>query len=306
MNFSNSPSLRALGFIIFGATMVSFTSVFVELAHVGPTVSAFYRMLFGGVILLVISLIRRDRLWFGIKSLWIPFLCAFLFSLDLFFWHRSINFVGPGLATILGNMQVFFVAILAVWFLKEKLGWRLIVAIPFAVLGLFLIIRTGWGQQGGEVKLGVLYGLLTAISYALYILTLRRSQSEEQKLKYSLFANMAWISLMSAAMLGVTVWIEPHAHFGIPDLQTWGALIGLGIMGQVLGWVFISKGLPDVNASVAGLALLLQPALAFMWDILFFGRPTTALEYVGAAVVLAAIYLGSSRRKKKKKAKKAS
>lgn len=303
MNLFDSSSLKALGFIFFGAAMVSFTSVFVELAHVGPTVSAFYRMFFGGVILLIISLIRKDQLWFGMKSLLIPFLCAFLFSLDLFFWHRSINFVGPGLATILGNMQVFFVAILAVWFLKEKLGWRLIVAIPFAVLGLFLIVRTGWGQQGGEVKLGVFYGLLTALSYAFYILTLRKSQSAGLKLRYSIFANMAWISLMASVLLGITVWIEPQAHFGIPDLQTWGALLGLGIVGQVLGWVFISKGLPDVNASVAGLALLLQPALAFMWDILFFDRPTTALEYVGAAIVLVAIYLGSSRRKKKEKNK---
>jgi len=278
--------------------MVSFTSVFVELANVGPTVSAFYRMLFGGIILLAVTVIRSDRLWLGAKSLLIPFLCAFLFSLDLFFWHRSINYVGPGLATILGNMQVFFVAALAVWFLKEKLGWRLMVAIPVAVLGLFLIVRTGWGASGGRVEMGVFYGLLTALSYAFYILTLRKSQSSGQKLRYSLFANMAWISLLSALILGITVMVEPHAQFDIPDMQTWGALLGLGVMGQVLGWVFISKGLPHVNASVAGLSLLIQPALAFMWDILFFGRPTTALEYLGAVIVLGAIYLGSTQNKK--------
>lgn len=295
---NSGVSLRAIGYIIFGAAMVSFTSVLVELANVGPTVSAFYRMLFGGVILLGITVIKSDRLWFGIKSLAIPFVCAFLFSMDLFFWHRSINFVGPGLATILGNMQVFFVAILAVIFLKEKLGWRLLVAIPFAVIGLFMIVRTGWGEQGGAVEMGVFYGLLTALSYALYILTLRKSQSAGYKLRFSLIPNMMWISLMSAAILGITVVIEPGAHFAIPDLQTWAALIGLGIMGQVLGWVSISKGLPHVNASVAGLALLLQPALAFGWDILFFDRPTTLLEYVGAVIVLAAIYLGATKMKK--------
>ncbi|TYP93439.1 Threonine/homoserine efflux transporter RhtA [Fodinibius salinus] len=299
MDYSeSSPPLRALAYIIFGAAMVSFTSVLVEVAHVGATATAFYRMFFGGIILFGITLVRGDRIWLGIKSLGIPLLCAFLFSLDLFFWHRSINFVGPGLATILGNMQVFFVALFAVWFLKEKLGWRLMVAIPFAVLGLFLIVRTGWGQQGGAVKLGVLYGLLTALSYALYILILRKSQTTGQKLQYSLIPNMAWVSLLSALLLGITVLVEPHAHFVIPDLQTWGALIGLGIMGQVLGWVCISKGLPKVDASIGGLALLLQPALALMWDILFFGRPTTALEYVGAAVVLGAIYLGSTKSKK--------
>lgn len=294
-----TPSLRAIGYIIFGAAMVSFTSVLVELTNVGPTVSAFYRMFFGGLILLGITVAKRDRLWFGIKSLGIPFVCALLFSMDLFFWHRSINFVGPGLATILGNMQVFFVAVLAVLFLKEKLGWRLLVAIPFAVVGLFMIVQTGWGQEGGRVEMGVLYGLLTALSYALYILTLRKSQSAGYKLRYSLIANMMWISLMSAAILATTVFVEPGAHFGIPDSQTLWALIGLGIAGQVLGWVFISKGLPHVNASVAGLALLLQPALAFMWDILFFNRPTTMLEYVGAAIVLGAIYLGATKKKGK-------
>lgn len=298
MTNSNSSSIRAVGFIVFGGAMVSFTSVFVELAHTGPTASAFYRMLFGGIILLGISLARGERLWYGMKSLAIPFVCAFLFSLDLFFWHRSIIFVGPGLATILGNMQVFFVALIAVLFMGEKLSWRLKLAIPFAVLGLFLIVRTGWGEQGGQVKMGVVYGLLTALSYALYILTLRKSQSSGQKLRYSLIANMAWISLLAALLLGISVWIEPQARFAIPDLQTWGALLGLGIMGQVVGWVFISKGLPRVDASVAGLALLLQPALAFMWDILFFGRSTTALEYVGAAIVLAAIYLGSTQKEK--------
>lgn len=289
--------MRAIGFIVFGAAMVSFTSVFVELAHTGPTTSAFYRMFFGGIILLALSIGRGDRLWYGFKSLAIPFLCAFLFSLDLFFWHRSILYVGPGLATILGNMQVFFVALIAVLFLGEKLNWRMKLVIPFAVAGLFLIVRTGWGEHGGDVKFGVLYGLLTAFSYALYILTLRKSQSAGYKLKYSLIANMAWISLISALILGVTVWIEPHSGFGIPDLQSWGSLIALGVMGQVLGWVSISKGLPDVNASIAGLSLLLQPALAFMWDILFFNRSTTTLEYVGVAIVLAAIYIGSTSQK---------
>ena len=293
----SQTSLRAIGYIIFGAAMVSFTSVLVELTNVGPTVSAFYRMFFGGLILLVITVAKRDHLWFGLKSLGIPLVCALLFSMDLFFWHRSINFVGPGLATILGNMQVFFVALLAVLFLKEKLGWRLLVAIPFAVVGLFMIVRTGWGEEGGQVEMGVLYGLLTALSYALYILTLRKSQSAGHKLRYSLITNMMWISLMSAAILGLTVFFEPGAHFGIPDYQTLWALIGLGVAGQVLGWVFISKGLPHVNASVAGLALLLQPALAFMWDILFFDRPTTSLEYIGATIVLGAIYLGATKNK---------
>lgn len=293
MNTSSlSSPARALLYIIIGSSMVSFTSVFVELAHVGPTVSAFYRVLFGGLILMTISLIRSDQLWLGIKSLALPFGCAFFFSLDLFFWHRSIEFVGPGLATILGNMQVFFVALFAVWFLREKLSWRLMISIPVAIFGLFLIVRTGWGQHDGAIKLGVLYGLLTAISYAGYVLFLRKSRPGRNQQSFSIFANMGWISLLAALLLGMSAVVEGSSLL-IPDLQTWGALLGLGIMGQVCGWVLISKGLPDVDATIGGLAILMQPALAFLWDILFFSRPTTPLEYLGGVIVLAAIYLGS-------------
>ncbi|MCX6832762.1 MAG: hypothetical protein NT028_11655 [candidate division Zixibacteria bacterium] len=50
-----------------------------------------------------------------------------------------------------------------------------------------------------------------------------------------------------------------------------------------------------ISASRVGLILLLQPTLAFVWDVLFFKRPTTELEGVGAVIALAAIYLGTPK-----------
>ena len=59
----------------------------------------------------------------------------------------------------------------------------------------------------------------------------------------------------------------------------------------------ISNALPKVCASLSSLILLLQPALAFVWDVLFFQRPTSIRNWVGLAVVLVAIYLGARRTK---------
>jgi drug/metabolite transporter (DMT)-like permease len=39
--------------------------------------------------------------------------------------------------------------------------------------------------------------------------------------------------------------------------------------------------------------LLLQPSLAFVWDVLFFDRPTDIADVLGAAMALGAIYLGT-------------
>jgi drug/metabolite transporter (DMT)-like permease len=40
----------------------------------------------------------------------------------------------------------------------------------------------------------------------------------------------------------------------------------------------------------------LQPALAFVWDMLFFSRPTEGREVVGVLLILSAIYVGTYRR----------
>ena len=77
-------------------------------------------------------------------------------------------------------------------------------------------------------------------------------------------------------------------------------MLALGIMCQVVGWIVITRALRELRPSVAGLILLLQPTLAFVWDITFFQRVTTLLNLVGIVLTLGAIYLGSTLRQKPK------
>ena len=71
------------------------------------------------------------------------------------------------------------------------------------------------------------------------------------------------------------------------------SLVCYGILSHCIGWMFIASSLPHVSTIEAGLSLLLQPTLSFVWDVLFFARPMTATELAGAAIALFAIYLGS-------------
>lgn len=274
--------------------MISFSAVFVKLAHVGPTAAGFYRGLFGGVILTAIVIIRRESFNKGRRLFLMCAACGLLFALDLTCWHRSVHYVGPGLSTILANFEVFFLAAIGVLVFHEKLTWRLTVAIPLAVLGLFMLIGFKWQGLDPVYRAGVIFGLLTTLAYTAYILTLRRAQSIDQY--ETVMVNMAVISLTTALIMGVEAPLLGESLV-IPDGQSLAALICYGIMGQVLGWVLISKGLPKVDASRVGLILLLQPTLAFIWDILFFRRSASALEIGGAILALGAIYLGSASQK---------
>jgi len=289
---SEGKNCRIQGYVqvASGAALISFSAVFVKLAHVGPATAGFYRMLFGGLILLLLLGLRREPIFRGHGLSPLVAVCGLLFSLDLTFWHRSIQAVGPGLSTLLANFQVFFLALAGVWLLGEKTTWQLALSLPLAMAGLYFLVGPDWGNFPEIYKRGVVFGLLAALCYAAYLLFLRKIRSESDR--RSSYHTVAFVSLFSALFMGLEVWLGEEG-FGIPDLQSWLSLVAYGIAGQVLGWVFISRGLPMVNASRAGLILLLQPTLAFLWDILLFQRPITPRETSGAILALVAIYLGT-------------
>lgn len=279
--------------LILGAVMISFSAVFVKLVSVPPTTSAFYRMLFGGLILAGVVLWRREHLRLSSRALVLVVAAAACFALDLSFWHRSILVVGPGVATLLANFQVFVLAAVGVLVLREPLAWWQGLAIPLALAGLTLLVGADWQHLPPDYLRGVAFGLVTACCYAGYLLALRRMRVAADS--GSSFATITLISLLTALMLAgeMTVQGEP---FRIPNWTDGGWLVAYGVFGQVLGWVLISTGIHRVRASQVGLVLLLQPLCAFVWDALFFQRRFAPLALLGALLALAAIYLGSVRR----------
>ncbi len=281
--------------LVLGAVMISFSAVFVKLVHVPPTVSGFYRVFFGGLILLVFMLLRRERLSLKPRALLVLTLAAFFFALDLFLWHRSILYIGPGIATLLANFQVFVLAAVGVLFLHEKLTLPQWLAILLAMAGLVLLVGADWAHVSPEYRYGVVLSLLAAVSYAGYLLALRSSRSGAAG--SSPYTVITVVSLITAAILAATMGVE-GASFAIPSWTDGAWLLLYGLVPQVLGWVLISSSMSKVGASQVGLVLLLQPACAFIWDGVFFGRHFSALEISGAVITLVAIYLGTLKSRK--------
>jgi drug/metabolite transporter (DMT)-like permease len=105
------------------------------------------------------------------------------------------------------------------------------------------------------------------------------------------------VSFATALFLGLEM-MRNGESFAIPDAQTLSALVGLGLMCQTLGWFLIGHSLPRIPAAVAGLVLLLQPSLSFVWDVLFFNRETSAMAWTGVVLALCAIYIGATSSRK--------
>jgi drug/metabolite transporter (DMT)-like permease len=286
MNVLGNPRLR----LFVGAALISFSPVWVKLVDVSPTTSGFYRVLIGGVALALFLIVTRQRLRLS-KRVWL--ILAFssvFFALDLWFWHRSINYVGPGLSTLLANFQVFFMMLAGMFLLRQTPRPIQMIAIPLALFGLGMIVGFDWQNLPADYQLGVVFGLLTAVAYAGYMLTMRAARTGSV---HSIpTREIAVISLVSAMILGLSAFAE-GASLAIPTLADAAWLIAYGLFSHCLGLLFIASSLPKVSTTEAGLALLLQPTLSFVWDVVFFARPMTALELTGAVVALFAIYLGS-------------
>lgn len=286
-----SPRLR----LFAGAALISLSPVWVKLVNVSPTTSGFYRVLIGGVALSLYLAITRKRPQFSGRVWSLLTLAGLFFALDLWFWHRSIIYIGPGLSTLLANFQVFILMLVGILFLGQKPAAAQIGAIPLALVGLGMIVGLDWQSLPGDYRLGVILGLLTAICYAGYLLTMRFSRQAAAVDMPT--REIAVVSLVSAALLGISALAEGQS-LAITSTADFGWLAAYGILSHCLGYILIVSSLPQVSTTEAGLALLLQPTLSFVWDVLFFARPMTPTELVGAAIAIAAIYLGSRKSSK--------
>ena len=289
MHLLANPTLR----LFIGAALISLSPVWVKLVDVSSTSSAFWRLAIGGLVVAAYLLLSRRRLQFTTRVWQVLALAAVFLAADLWFYHRSIQYIGPGLSTLIANFQVFFMAAAGVVILRQPPTLRQLVAIPLALAGLALIVGVDWNDLAPDYRRGIVFGLGAAVTYAGYLLSMRHSRRASTHRVPS--REIAVVSLAGAAMLGIAALGEGES-LAIASGSDLAWLTCYGVLSHGLGMLFITSSLPQVTTTQAGLALLLQPTLSFVWDIAFFARPMTVTELSGAALALFAIYLGSRAR----------
>ena len=283
-----------LAAMALGAALISTSAVFVKWVHIGPTASAFWRMGLAAAMLLVAT--ARPSLRVGWRPeprvLGLVGIAATFFALDLWMWHRSILYVGVGLATLLGNFQVFALAGYGALLLGERGGWRLWSGLLLAIAGLALLLAPGWSGFDARFRLGVLFGLGTALAYAGFLIAFRAAQARRGATANE--ALLWWLCMGSAALLLAMTLLGGEAPMP-RAANDWAALAAYALIAQVFGWLVIGKVMPKLAAGVLGLCLLLQPLLAYVWDALLFGTRLGPAGLLGLGLSLAGIFLGLTR-----------
>jgi drug/metabolite transporter (DMT)-like permease len=285
------PTLPALA----GAVAIAFSAILYRYADVSPSTGAFFRCAYAVPPLLLFAWWEDRRLgrrpWR--TRLW-AWLAGAFFAADLILWHHSIEYVGAGLATVLGNTQVVLVGLIA-WFLyRERPSVPMLAAIPVAMGGIVLISGVlEEGAYGEDPVLGVVFGVLTGVAYTGFLLTLRHGSSDLRRVAGPLSdatLAAALLTIPPGLVLGdLDFWPSPSAH---------GWLLALALSSQVLGWLLITVSLPRLPAVVTSVLLTLQPVCSVLFAAVLLGEDPSALQLVGVAAILSGLLLASAARRR--------
>jgi drug/metabolite transporter (DMT)-like permease len=265
----------------------------VELADVEPATAAIFRCAYA---LPVLGLLawredrRHGRRPARERRLAIP--AGIFFAADLIFWHHAIQDVGAGLATVLGNLQVVVVPFVAWAVLGERIQARLLAALPLVCSGVVLIsgvLETG--AYGADPLRGVVFGFLTGLTYAGFLLVLRQSGSDLRRPAGSLFDATA-VATVAAVVAGAAL---GEADL-VPAWPSHGWLVLLALTSQVIGWLLITVSLPRLPAALTSVTLTIQPVGSVLLGVVLLGEDPSALQLAGVACILAGLVSVALRR----------
>jgi drug/metabolite transporter (DMT)-like permease len=272
--------------VLVGAVAIAFSGILFRLSHVSASTGAFYRCVWALPPLWMLAQLedrrfgKRDR-----RSIALAWVAGAFLAVDLILWHNAIEQVGAGLATVLGNVQVVLVGLLAWALLGERPHRSSLAAIPIVGIGVVLISGVlEHGAYGANPRLGAVYGVLTGIAYSGFLLTLRQGSRDLRRSAGPLF-TATFASALGCAAIGAVV--------GDLDLTpSWSAtgwLILLALSSQVVGWLLISTSLPRLPAVVTSILLTLQPVCSVAFAALIIDESPSLLQLAGAACILAGL-----------------
>ncbi len=280
---SAAASRRPVLTAALGAACISSSAILVTLSGADAVTAAFFRCALAVPVLALLAVWEQRRLGpRPLRSRVTAVVAGLFLAVDLVLWNHAIADVGAGIATVLGNLQVVFVAGFAWVMLRERPARRLLIMLPVVLAGVVLVSgMAGGGHMSGlEPAAGIGFGVGTSAAYACYLLILRTSGGRSPHIAGQL-ADATAGATVGSLVLGL-------ALGGLQLDLPWSSLrwlLVLALLSQTTGWLFITASLPRLPAAVSSLLLLLQPAASLLLaDVVLAERPSL-VQVAGAAMV---------------------
>lgn len=280
---------RAALAALTGAALIGLAPIAIRISEVGPHATNLWRFVFALPIL---------ALWAGLARP-IPSPAqtglllggGILFGLEISLWAAALGLTTVANATLLVNLTPVFAVGLGWLLLKERLSRPVLsggaVALAGAIILALARAQTGAGPTGAAPLgwLGDSLAFSGALLYAGYLMIVRALGKS-----VSVGAVMFWATLAAAGVSAAASFLLGEVMLP-QSVAGWALLVGLGVLVQVGGQGLIAYGVGRVPLVVSTVLLWMQPLVAAALSWVMFGEALGVWAFLGAALILAGIYL---------------
>jgi drug/metabolite transporter (DMT)-like permease len=279
--------------MLAGAAGIGFAPILVRMSEVGPSATAFFRLLFALPFLWAWMWADRSRSASesrpSPRNHFFPFaLAGLFFTADLAIWHWSLQFTPVANSTLLANFAPLFVTLGARIFLNENVTRPFIAGMLVAFSGAALLVG-GRLDSGSNNFLGGSLALVAALFYAAYLLMVKQLRT-----RFTTVTIMAWSGIVSGVSLLVVALLSKETVMPM-SVSGWLVLVALGLVSHLGGQTLIAYALGHLPASFSSVSLLLQPVVAAVLAWVLLKETLTLWQWTGGVVVLFGIALAGRK-----------
>ena len=285
--------------LFIGAITIAFAPILVRLSEVGPSATGFHRFLLAIPLYWAIAAtLPRPAVAEGserpgtVRDFVLIAMAGVYLAADVAVWHYSIQMTTVANSTLLANVAPVFV-VLGGWLLfRTRVTGTYLIGLAAAMTGVFILSRASLSLSQDHF-IGDLLGILTAVFYAAYQMSVERLRK-----RFSTVTIMKYAIPVSALVM-LPVALASGEDLLPVTLAGWGFLIALAAGPQVFGQGLIAWALAHLPVAFTSVSLLVQPVTAALVAWALFGEHIGLQQGIGAVIVLGGIMLarrGSIRR----------
>ena len=279
-----SKLMFILAMVIFGTI-----GIFVRYINLESSEIALLRGLIGSLFLLLISLIRRERIAFtSVRENLLPLVFSGgVLAGNWIFLFEAFKHTTIANATLSYYMAPVFVIALSTLVLKEKIIPRKVICLAAALVGMLLILK-GSSQSGtaGNDLLGIAWGIAAAACYASLMLTNKFIKNMNGMATTLLQLTIATVVLFCYVNLSGSITFS-----GLTPVAVM-AVMALGLVHTGLGFFLFFTGMKGLNGQSIATLSYIDPITALLASFLIFGEAMNGVQMLGAVLLLGATFLG--------------
>ena len=195
-----------------------------------------------------------------------------------------------GKAGFITSLYIIMVPLLGI-FLKKRAGLRMWFCVLLGAVGFYLLTMAG-NPNGFALEKGDFFVLLCAFVFSLHILAVDHFSPKCDGVKLSCLQFFVAGVISLACML---FFEDPKIS---EILDCWLPILYAGVMSSGVGYTLQILGQKDADPSTASLIMSLEAVFAVLGGALIFRESLSLVEFVGCAVIFAAVIISQLPSKK--------